>query len=529
MARALTSAAPATDSQPVRARGLAVAVAAAVILAGPAAAQTVHYGGTITIGSTLGPNALDPTVSTDPTLAGILPAFCLPLYTYASNHGTLELDPILAAAPPAVSTDKLTYTIQLRQGIRFNDGTPFDAEAVVDSFLRYTTDPDSVHKSDFPGVDRATEAGPYTVVYHLTQRNSAFTGNLLPLSPTAIAKEGSGFFSNPICVGPFTVDSWTPGDNVTLVKSQYYYKRGAVYLDKIVYKVIPSQQAKLAALQAGDVQVLANATPPPPSSNLKMIRSLSAGWTGLVFNIGNKNGVGNLPYANVGTPLARSAKLRRAFEEAIDRSTDAEVAFAGLVNENCTLIPPWDAEWYLQTRVPCTPVDPKDAKRLVAASGYPLPITIHLLIVAGGTGLEAQLIQSEEAAVGFNVVIDVLAGPAFSNALYSGNFEAAVTGPTTPTDSDPNSYIYNVLDTAGSRNFSGYSNPRLDYVLANALRATDQRARAVDYRVAQEIVHEDRPIVPIREPVSYAMFDSSLKGIETDAFGHLIVVNAQYK
>ena len=167
---------------------------------------------------------------------------CLPLYTYASNHGTLELDPILAAAPPAVSADKLTYTIQLRQGIEFNDGTPFNAQAVVASYQRYTTYPGSVRKSDFVGVDSATASGPYTVVYHLTQRNSAFTGNLHPLSPTAIAKEGSGFSADPICVGPFMVDSWTPGVNTTLVKSPYYYKRGAIYLDKIVFKFLADVQ-----------------------------------------------------------------------------------------------------------------------------------------------------------------------------------------------------------------------------------------------------------------------------------------------
>ena len=110
---------------------IAIVLTAALAAVGPAAARTAHYGGMLTLGTSTQPNSLDPTQSNDPGLRRLLPNYCLSLYTYASNHGKLELDPILAAAPPAVSADKLTYTIQLRQGIEFNDGTPFNAQAVV--------------------------------------------------------------------------------------------------------------------------------------------------------------------------------------------------------------------------------------------------------------------------------------------------------------------------------------------------------------------------------------------------------------
>ena len=513
----------------MRARVL-VALTAALTLIGPATARTAQYGGTLTDGTSGQPNSLDPTQSNDPALRRLLPNYCLSLYTYASNHGTLELDPILAVAPPTVSADKLTYTIQLRKGIEFNDATPFNAQAVVSSFQRYTTYPGSAHASDFVGVASATATGQYTVVYHLTQRNSAFTGNLYPLSPTAVAKEGSGFGNNPICVGPFMVDSWTPGVQTTLVKSPYYYKRGAVYLDKIVFKILADTQAELAALQAGDIQAMYDSVVTPPTiPNTTVIKVSPLDDGALVINIGNKNGEGNPPYSNVGTPLAQSPKLRQAFEEAIDRSTISRVAWTGVRKPNCSLIPADDNEWYAQTRVPCTPYDPKDAKRLVAASGYPLPITVHLQIVTGNTGgvLEGQVIQSEEAAVGFNVVIDLLAGPAYSAALQSGHFDVVVQGQS-PTDPDPNSYIYPFFDTAGALNVAGYSNPRLDYVLANALKATDPKARAVDYRVAQQILKADRPVIVLRESIQYGIIDSDLSGIQFNPFGVMIFANAQY-
>src|SRR5262249_29381916 len=156
--------------------------------------------------------------------------------------------------------------------------TPFNAQAVIASFQRYTTYPGSQRESDFAGVASATAAGPYTVVYHLTQRDSPFTGNLYPLSPTAIAKEGSGFSADPICVGPFTVDHWDPGIDITLVKSPYYYKRGAVYLDKLVYKFFPDGQTTLNALQAGDIQVASvSSLTPPTSPNLTVLKSVQMG------------------------------------------------------------------------------------------------------------------------------------------------------------------------------------------------------------------------------------------------------------
>ena len=133
-----------------------------------------------------------------------------------------------------------------------------------------------------------------------------------------------------------------------------------------------------------------------------------------------------------------------------------------------------------------------------------------------------------EAAVGFNVVIDVLGSAAYAAALQSGHFDVVMTAKL-PTDSDPNSLIYPYFATAGNGNASGYSNPRLDYVLANALRATDPKARAVDYRVAQQIIHADRPVIVIREAVAYGIFHSDLKGIQFDPFGEMLFANAQYK
>jgi peptide/nickel transport system substrate-binding protein len=520
-----------------RSRYLRLAVTLAVVCGlvalAPASAGTQRYGGTLVVGVWAGEaNSLDPTVGNSQSRVPI-DTMCLKLYEYADNHGRLELDPVLAAAPPALSADKLRYTIRLKRGLLFNDGTPFNAQAVIATYQRYVSYPGSLWAGDFAGVDSVTASGPYAVVYHLTQRDSTFSGNMYVLSPTALSKEGANFAANPICVSPFMFDHRVIGDNVTLVKSPYYYKRSAVYLDKIVFKTIPDPAAAVAALEAGDVQLtMVDPTLLPTVQQDSSLRVLSAPqfqWFGIVINIGNRNGVGNLPYTNVGTPLAQSPTLRQAFEEAIDRTTLNKVVFDGLYRPSCTLIPAADTLWYEQTKVRCTPYDPVGARKLVARSGFPTPITVHLLIGNNSEQLRlAQFVQAEEAAVGFNVVIDAVDQPTLRPRAGSGQFDTALIG--SATDPEPNTLITRGLDTVSTVNYGGYSNPRLDYVLKNGLLASSLKARAVNYRVAQQIVHDDRPIIVLYARSGIYAFNASLlTGVQLNAVGGPSLVNAQYR
>jgi peptide/nickel transport system substrate-binding protein len=499
-------------------------------LLGPASARTSKYGGTLVVGLSMSdPASIDPTVSRDPGAREIQLTMCLRLY---ETGGKLQLVPVLAAGPPTLSKDKLSYTVQLRQGIQFNDGTPFDAQAVLASYQRYVTYSGSSRASDFASVDSVNATGPYTVVFHLKERDSTFTGNMYVLSPTALARLGDGFASAPVCAGPFMFDHRVIGDNVTVIKSPYWYDRKDVFLDKIVFKPITDPAAAAAALEAGDIQALDAVSPTElpgvrQASDLQVIRQPALGWFGVVINIGNKNGTGVPPYTNVGTPLASSAGLRRAFEEAIDRVTLNNVVAGGLMQPSCTLIPPANTIWYDATSVPCTPYNPRDAKKLVAASGFANP-TVHLLVSAVTDRLRlAQFIQAEEAAVGINVVIDTEAIPTVLALQLKGDFDAELNG--YPGDSDPNSVIYKFLATSQSSNYSGYSSPRLDLILANGLKATSIKARSTLYHVAQQIIAADRPIIVLFNPVGFGAFSTTVTGVQMTPNGVMSVAYAQFK
>ncbi len=509
---------------------LATILVLALAGTGLATAGTARYGGTLVVGISSGDlDTLDPTTSRSAQGgAEIFATFCEQLYAVGPK---LETVPVLAAALPVASKDKLSYTVQLRQGIRFNDGTPFDAQAVVASVQRHMTLPGSGFTGFYVNVESVSAAGPYTVLYRLRSRDSAltFTTNAYIYSPTALASPD--FATHPVCVGPFMFDHRVVGDHITVIKSPYYYDAKRVFLDKIVFKPVPDAAAAVAALQAGDIDVLDNVSTTArdaiaQSSGLRVLQSFQLGWTGMQVNFGNRSGVGNLPYANVGTPLATNAKLRQAFEEAIDRDALNRVVFGGEQQVTCTMIPPTDTLWYDATKVPCTRYDRGGAKRLVAESGVPNP-TVRLLVMNTTDRLRlAQFIQAQEAAVGIDVVID-----AFDNATVialrgAGKFDVYLGG-FTPGGVDPISTIH--LATADPRNYSGYSNPRLDLILANGLKASDPKARAVLYRAAQQLILTERPYIALYNPSVLAAYRSSVSGVRLTPAAVVLVANAQLR
>src|SRR5262245_2876867 len=305
---------------------------------GPAAARPnagLRYGGTLVVGLGLGePDALDPTLGGSFANIEVYRTICEKLYDLGGKGQPV---PQLAAALPDVSKDQLTYTIRLRKGIVFNDGTPFNAQAVVTTLRRNMTHPLSRRANDLEPVGSVSASGRYTVVLRLKSRSAPLLDALTTpataiMSPSQLDKLGDEFGTDPVCVGPFMYDGRVAGDSITVIKSRYYYDRSRVYLDKIVFKVASNPAAAAAALKAGDLQVL-NWVATEEIEGLAQIKSLrilekkTYGYQAIVVNIGN-NGPGK-PFSNVGTPLASSAKLRQAFEEAIDRTTMARVVFGG--------------------------------------------------------------------------------------------------------------------------------------------------------------------------------------------------------
>jgi peptide/nickel transport system substrate-binding protein len=509
---------------------VAAAAATAAVGINHAAAKN---GGTLVVGLTAGePDALDPTLARTFSGREVFLTFCQKLYDL---NAKAQIVPQLASALPTISKDKLTVTIPLRTGIKFNDGTAFNAAAVVTTLNRDITLKGSARASEISPVASVAASGGNKVVIHLKTPYSPLTAQLadragMIMSPAQLTKLGANFASNPVCVGPFMYSGRVAGDSITVVKSPDYYDKKDVHLDKIVFKVENDTAAAAAALKAGDLQALDGIDSTQlqgieKTSSLGIIKETSLGYQGLTLNLGNKNGLGHLPYSNVGTSIASSADLRKAFEEAIDRKTMNKVVFGGTVLPGCTPISASSA-WFDKT-IKCTPYNPSDAKKLVAASKISSP-TVHLMVPTGTAALRlAQFLQAEEKAVGINLVIDSTDFVTSLSKADAGTYETFQIGWSGRVDPDGN--IYSFVATTGSQNDSGYSNNRLDFVLNNARKAATTKARSTLYHVAEQIILNDRPLIYLYYPVTRAGLEKKLSGATMYPDTLLRVANAQFK
>src|SRR3954454_10878170 len=513
---------------------LGVAVLLALSLTAAAGAHHAAFakaGGTITVGLTAGePDALDPTTARTFSGREVFTTFCEKLYDLNSKA---QIVPQLASALPAISKDKLTVTIPLRTGIKFNDGTTFNADAVVTSLQRDQTLKGSARASEISPVADISASGTSKVVIHLKTPYSPLTAQLadragMVMSPAQLQKLGDKFATNPICVGPFMYDNRVAGDTITVVKSSFYYGKKNVNLDKIVFKVENDAAAAAAALKAGDLQALDGVASTElqgvvHTPTLRIIKQTGLGYQGITVNLGNKNGLLK-GYSSVGTPITNE-KLREAFEMAIDRKAMNKVVFGGTVLPGCTPISPSSA-WY-DPSVKCTPYNPAKAKQLVQSSGVNNP-TIHLMVPVGTVALrQAQFLQSEEEAVGIKFVIDSTDFVTSLSKADAGTYDTFQIGWSGRVDPDGN--IYQFVGTTGSQNDSGYTNPRLDLILNNARKAATEKARRTLYRAAQKLMLADRPLIYLYHPVTRAGLNKSLKGISLYPDTLLRVSFAQYK
>jgi peptide/nickel transport system substrate-binding protein len=517
---------------------LLVGAAASLIAAAAATAavgikhSATKEGGTLVVGLTAGePDALDPTLARTFSGREVFLTFCEKLYDLNSKA---QIVPQLASALPTISKDKLTVTIPLRTGIKFNDGTAFNAAAVVKTLQRDQTMTGSARASEISPVSSVDASGSSKVIIHLKTPYSPLTAQLadrsgMVMSPAQLDKLGDKFATNPICVGAFTYSNRVAGDSITVTKSPYYYDKKDVHLDKIVFKVENDAAAAAAALKAGDLQALDGIDSTQlagirSDSKLRIVKQTGLGYQGLTVNIGNKNGLLK-GYSNVGTPIASNANLRKAFEEAIDRKAMNKVVFGGTVLPGCGPISPSSA-WY-DPSIKCTPYNPTDAKKLVSASGISNP-TVHLMVPTGSVALrQAQFLQAEEKAVGINVVIDSTDFVTSLSKADAGTYDTYQIGWSGRVD--PDGDIFQFVATTGSQNDSGYSNPRLDFVLANARKAATPKARQTLYRVAQQIILNDRPLIYLYHPVTRAGVETQLTGIKLYPDTLLRVANAAYK
>jgi peptide/nickel transport system substrate-binding protein len=481
---------------------------------GPASGQP----GVMTIALAEDPDPLDPTTSGTFVSRIVYVDMCEKLYDVGPK---LQIVPQLASALPKVSSDGTTMTIPLRSGIRFNDGTPFDAQAVKTTLDHYITYKESSRAGDLASVKSVEAVGDDTIKLHLKGRSAPLVTLLadragMILSPTQLKKLGPAkFATNPVCVGAFKYTNRVAGDHITLDKSPFYYAADKVKLKRIIFKIITDGPVRASNLRSGDVDVAERLEPfdvvsikGDPSIHLQSTPSI--GYQGVTINSGNTDGTGK-PFhpGKVKTPLAEHPELREAFEDSLDRSVINKVVFYNQVTPDCGPISP-ASPWY-DRGLRCPRRNLARARQLVQKSGVKTPIPVKLLVQAASQQERlAQVIQAMAREAGFAVKVEP---SEFTTALDrgdQGDFDAFQVGWSGRVDPDGN--LFNQQQSEGPLNYGGEANPAVDKALADGRTTTDPaKRRAIYQRVVATLLH-DRNII-------YLYHDNLFTGSRSDVAG----------
>lgn len=507
-------------SQGKRVRKLSVLTAAALVTTGLAAgcsspASTTQAAATsVTVGLPAAPDALDPTTSSSLYGRIVFANMCQKLYDI---NAKLAIVPELAASLPKISDNGLTYTITLRSGVKFNDGTPLNAQAVKTTLDWYLTDPLSQRASELAQVKSVQVTGPMTVQLHLASPFAPLTSILadragMILSPKELHKLGKNFAQDPVCVGPFSFSSRPSTDEIVLAKSHDYYDQAAVHLSKVTFQVITDPSAMAADLQSGDIQVGYQIAPQDVKtlqgdSGIRVISQNSLGYEGLDFNVGNVHGSLNAP-GRADNPFAQHPQLREAFELSLNRDQINKVVFDGQYTPGCTPIPP-NSPWAVN--IPCPAQNVAQARKLVAASGVKTPI--HVSLMLDNDPLEIQLgtvIQTMARPAGFDVSLQPTEFTTSLTKAQAGSYEMFQIGWSGRIDPDQN--IYNDWYPRSGLNYTGADYPALDKLMTQARTTLSTTARKALYTRVVQLIENERNII-------YLWYDKFVLGVRKNVTG----------
>jgi peptide/nickel transport system substrate-binding protein len=535
-----------TLARPVQ---LAVAGAAALILAACSSvgsggaggdqkddvggvAKNVKDGGTLTMAMSAEPDFLDPTLAASFYSRYVFAAMCEKLYDLDSDT---KVVPQLAAALPTISDDGKTVTIPLRDGITFADGTPFDAEAVKASLERDLTNPQSARVSELGPIDSIEATDKTTVTITLKSPFAPLTAALadragMVMSPTQLEAKGDDFGSAPVCVGPFKFAKRVAQNSIELVKDPKYYAADKVHLDRIVYRIITDGSIRAANLKSGDAQVADTIGPDDVPSlqsgaDTKILESASLGYQGVTFNVGNVAGVGK-PTGKINEPYAQDARVRQAFEYAVDRKALVDAVFDGRYDPACGPVAP-QSPFASDEAATCRDHDPQKAQELLKQAGVPTPYKITMLVTNTPATLQlAQALQAMVKESGFDLKLEPLEFTSLLEQQDRGDFQMLQLGWSGRVDPDSN--ITNFVGTGGSQNVAGYSNKELDALLQQARATEDTQERIGIYGQVQQALQKDDPLVYLYRQRNLLGVRKEISGVQMFADGIPRVALAGY-
>lgn len=495
---------------------------ALLLLAAPSFAETrdVIYASESTAKS------LDPHDTSDTYSGAIERAICQGLMGFDKD---LNIVPLLAESY-TFNSAATQFTFKLRKGIKFHDGTDFNAQAVKVNIERMMTGKYK-RSSLMKPVDSFVILDDYTVQFNLKEPFGAFVNAIahpgsLILSPKSLETYGDEVSKHPVGTGPFIFDQWVSGNFVKIKKNPDYW-RGDVKVDTITFRPIPESGSRLAMLRAGQAHYI---YPMPAEllkiaerdANIEIIQQPSIIARYLVLNTQYK-------------PLS-DVRVRQAINYALDKEAIIKIAWGGAATQADSIIPP-NLQFYKKQAV--WPHDLEKAKALMKAAGYENGFEVVFLTPNASNRLRAtEMAQQQLKKIGITGSLQSMDVASFYNKLEGHRADDAEPLPfiafggwsasTGDADWGTRPLISTDAFPPAMSNFGFFSDKKVDGFITAGLASANPDLRRKAYADLQDYVWEKAPWGYLFVDTNVAARSKKLKGIYPMPDGAFSVEAAEF-
>ncbi|WP_047462501.1 glutathione ABC transporter substrate-binding protein GsiB [Rhizobium rhizogenes] len=469
------------------------------------------------------PETLDPYNTNTTLTTAVTKSFYQGLFEFDKD---LKVHPVLAERY-TVSDDGLVYNFKLREGVKFHDGTDFNAEAVKVTLERVMNPENKLARfNQFNRIDKVEAVSPFELRITLKEPFGPFINSLAHasaaiISPAALAKYGNKDIAfHPVGTGPFTFVEWKQTDFIKVKKFDGYWQKGYPKVDNVTWKPVLENNTRAAMLQTGE----ADFAYPLPYEQVNALKANDK----LTVTVGPSIIERYVSFNMLHKPF-NDIRVRQAINYAINKEALAKVAFNGFAEPAEGIVP--QGVLYAHKMDPW-PYDPAKARELLKEAGYPEGFESILWSAYTTTTAQKtiQFLQQQLAQVGIKVQIQ---------ALEPGQRTEWVQSAPDPQTAKVRMYYAGWSSSTGEadwalrpllatealppklNNTAYYSNKTVDGYIADALKSVKDEEKTDLYRKAQEEIMKDAPWAPLVVEKNLYATTKRLSGIYVQPDGNI--------
>jgi peptide/nickel transport system substrate-binding protein len=464
-------------------------------------------GGTLRVGFYIEAATMDPHLSGSKIDRQVYHNIYEPLVTLDTRLG---IRPGLAESWS--QPDPRTLVFKLRRGVKFHDGTAFDAEAARFNFERMKTEPKSVRKGEVANIDTVEVVDSHTIKVKLKRPDAALLATLtdragMMVSPKVVQERGAELGRNArgAGTGPFEFVEWVRDSHLVIKRNDAYWNRqGGPYLDRIRYRPIPDDVVKLQSLQSGEIDVMDYVQP-------RDVAAVKADKNLVVVDVPS---LADFAYQlNLTRPPFNTKALRQAVASALDLEQIVKGVWLNVGVPANGPIPP--TSWAYDRSIAPIKRDLARAKAKLAEGGQPGGFTFTLTTNNIPINIqEAAVMQAQLAEAGITAKVKLVDSATLIADGNNKNFDMVSFQWSGRPDPDGNTYQFLRTTPGTSFNWSGISNPQIDALLDRTREISGQAERRKLYSELTRLLQDELPMIFIVHPIEPKAFSPRVQNYE---------------